>query len=127
MYLTMYLPDGPDLTYLTQPYYSMSNIPALQYKTYIYKVPIYIVYVYVTLLFATLLNKRHRTTDTGPRRTHNHRHLMAAGIALAQQEARTSRQERRCWGFNAPCRGVLLKPVCLVSRGDGGGGDDYST
>lgn len=41
MYLT-YLPDGPDLTYLTQPYYSMSNIPALQYKTYIYKVPIYI-------------------------------------------------------------------------------------
>lgn len=71
MYLT-YLPDGPDLTYLTQPYYSMSNIPALQYKTYIYKVPIYIVYVYVTLLFATLLNKRHRTTHTGPRRTAVH-------------------------------------------------------
>lgn len=98
--------------YLTQPYYSMSNIPALQYKTYIYKVPIYIdiyiVYTYMTLLFATLLNKRHRTTDTGPRRTYNHRHLMAAGIALTQQEARTSRQERRCWGFNAPYRGVLL-------------------
>lgn len=111
MYLT-YLPDGPDLTYLTQPYYSMSNIPALQYKTYIYKVPIYIdayiVYTYMTLLFATLLNKRHRTTHTGPRRTYNHRHLMAAGIALAQQEARTSRQERRCWGFNVPYRGVLL-------------------
>lgn len=62
----------------------------------------------MTLLFATLVNKRHRTTDTGPRRTHNHRHLMAAGIALAQQEARTSRQERRCWGFNVPYRGVLL-------------------